>query len=96
MSGACFETPRDGLADILQGLGLCASLGDTARKGRTLGDEHAGLVRLQRHKQLHTWILLHLASADGSQTSLARYRWAPMSYEATGTPSFFFDHLTNV
>jgi hypothetical protein len=65
MSRACFETPSDGLADVIQGLGLRASLGDAARNGRALGDEHAGLVRLQRHKQLHTWILQHLASNDG-------------------------------
>jgi hypothetical protein len=65
MSRACFETPGDGLADIVQGLGLRASLGDAPRNGRALRNEHAGLVGLQRHEQLHTWILLHLAPDDG-------------------------------
>ncbi len=61
MSRACFETPSDGLADIIQGLGLRASLGDAARNGGALRNKHAGLVGLQRHEQLHTWILLHHA-----------------------------------
>lgn len=65
MSRARFETPSDGLADVIQGLGLGASLGDTARNGRARRNEHASLVGLQRYEQLHTWILLHLASGDG-------------------------------
>jgi len=68
MSRACFETPGDGLADVIQGLGFGAPLGNAARNGRALRNEHAGLVRLQRHKQLHTWILLHLASDDGASS----------------------------
>ena len=50
MSRACFETPGDGLADVIQGLGLCASLGDAARNGRALRNQHAGLVWPQRDK----------------------------------------------
>lgn len=65
MSRACFETRSDGLADVIQGLGLRASLGDAARNRRAFRNEHAGLVGLQRHEQLHTWILLHLAPDDG-------------------------------
>ena len=65
MSRACFETRRDGLADVIQGLGLRASLGDAARNRRALRNKHAGLVGLQRHEQLHTWILLHLAPDYG-------------------------------
>lgn len=65
MSGACFETPSDGFANVVQRLGLRAPLGDAARNGRALRNEHAGLVGLQRHEQLHTWILLHLAPDDG-------------------------------
>lgn len=65
MSRACFETPSDGLADVIQGLGFRAPLGNAARNGRALRNEHAGLVRLQRHEQLHTWILLHLGPDDG-------------------------------
>ena len=60
MSCACFEAPSDGLADVIQGLGLRASLGDAARNGRALRDEHAGLVGQQGHEQLQTWILLRL------------------------------------
>ena len=59
MSRACFQTPRDGLADVIQGLGLRASLGNAARNRRAFTDEHACLVGFQRHEQLHTWILLH-------------------------------------
>ena len=65
MSRACFETPCDGLADVIQRLGFRASLGNAARNGRALSNEHAGLVRFQRHEQLHTWILLHVAFDDG-------------------------------
>jgi hypothetical protein len=65
MSRACFETPGDGLADVIQGLGLRASLGDAARNGRALCNQNASLIGLQRHEQLHTWILLHLAPDDG-------------------------------
>jgi preprotein translocase subunit SecA len=65
MSRACFETPRNGLADVIEGLSVRGSLGDAARNGRVLRNEHAGLVGLQRHEQLHTWILLHLATNDG-------------------------------
>jgi hypothetical protein len=65
MSRACFETPSDGLANVFQGLGLWASLGDAAWNGRALSNEHAGLVGFQRHEQLHTWILLHVASYYG-------------------------------
>ena len=65
MSRACFETPGDGLADVIQGLGFGAPLGNAARNGRALRNEHAGLVRLQRHEQLHAWILQHLACDDG-------------------------------
>jgi len=54
MGRACFETPSNGLADVIQCFGLRASLGDAARNGRALRNEHAGLVGLQRHKQLHT------------------------------------------
>ena len=64
MSRACFETPGNGLANVIQGLGLRAPLGDAPGNGRALRNEHTGLVGLQRHEQLHTWILLHLAS-DG-------------------------------
>jgi len=60
MSRACFETPNDGFADVIQCLGLRGSLGDAARNGRALRNEHAGLVGLQCHKQLHTRILPHL------------------------------------
>ena len=67
MSRACFETPSDGLADVIQRLGLRASLGDAAGNGRALSDEHAGLVGFQRHEQLHTWILLQMPSLDWSQ-----------------------------
>lgn len=64
VSRACFETTGDGLAYVVQGLGLRASLGYAARNGRALSNEHASLVALQRHEQLHTWILQHLASGD--------------------------------
>ena len=64
MSRACFETPSDSLADVFQGLGLGASLGDAAGNGRALSNEHAGLVGFQRHEQLHTWILVHVASDE--------------------------------
>ena len=63
MSRTCFETPGTGLADVIQCLGLRASLGDAARNGRALRNEHASLVGLQGHEQLHTWILLHLLQA---------------------------------
>ena len=72
MSRARFETPSDGLADVFQGLRLRASLGDAAGNGRALSNEHAGLVGFQRHEQLHTWILLHVATDDRSQSSGAR------------------------
>jgi hypothetical protein len=65
MSCACFETPCDGLADVVQGLDLRASLGDAARDGRALRNEHTGFVGLQRHEKLHTWILQHLTSDHG-------------------------------
>ena len=65
MGRACFETTGDGLADVIQSLGLRASLGDAARNSGALRNEHAGLVGLQRHEQLHTWILLHLAPDYG-------------------------------
>jgi len=65
MSLVCFETPSDGLANVFQGLSFRASLGDAAGNGRAPSDQHAGLVGFQRHEQLHTWILLHVASADG-------------------------------
>ena len=58
MSCACFETPGNGLTDVIQCLGLRASLRDAARNGRALRNEHASLVGLQRHQQLHTRILL--------------------------------------
>jgi hypothetical protein len=64
MSGAGFERPGDGLADVFQGLGLRASLGDAAGNATALTDQHAGLVGFQRHEQLHAWILLHVASDD--------------------------------
>ena len=62
-SRACFETPSNGFADVVQGLGFRAPLGNAARNGRALRNKHAGLVRFQRHEQLHTWILQHLACA---------------------------------
>ena len=62
MSRAGFETPSDGLANVFQGLGLRASLGDAAGNGRTLGNQHAGLVGFQCHEQLHAWILRHVAA----------------------------------
>ena len=65
MSRACFETTGDGLAYVIQGLGLRASLGYAARNGRALSNEHSGFIGLQSHEQLHTSILLHLASDDG-------------------------------
>ena len=64
MRRAGFETPDDGLANVFQGLGFRASLGDAAGNGRTLGNQHAGFVGFQRHEQLHTWILRHVASDD--------------------------------
>ena len=67
MSRACFETSSDGLADVIQCLGLGASLGYAARNGRALSNEHACLIGLQRHEQLHNWILLHLAPHDEGQ-----------------------------
>ena len=70
MSRACFETPRNGFADVIQGLGFRASLGNAARDSRTLGNEHAGLVRFQGHEQLHTWILLRLPPAAVRQQRL--------------------------
>ena len=75
MSRACFETPSNGLADVIQSLGFRAPLGNAARNGRALRNEHAGLVKLQRHEQLHTWILQHLASDDG--VSDIQRRWSP-------------------
>ena len=54
MSGACFETTGDGLAYVIQGLGLRASLGYAAGNGRALSNKHAGLVGIQSHEQLHT------------------------------------------
>jgi hypothetical protein len=68
MSRASFETPSNGFAEVIQGLGLRASLGDAARNGRALRNEHAGFVELQRYEQLRTWILLHLASAHRAQS----------------------------
>jgi len=65
MSRAGFETPSDGLANVFQGLGLRASLGDAAGNGRALSNEHASLVGFQRHEQLHDWILLHVTSDAG-------------------------------
>ena len=65
MSRACFETSSDGLADIIERLGFRASLGYAARNGRALSNEHAAFIGLQRHEQLHTWILLHPAPDDG-------------------------------
>jgi hypothetical protein len=65
MNRARFETSSEGLANVFQGLGFRASLGDAAGNGRALGNEHAGLVGFQRHEQLHTWILFHVASEDG-------------------------------
>jgi hypothetical protein len=65
MSRAGFETPSNGLANVFQGLGFRASLGNAARNGRALRNKHAGLVGLQRYEQLHTWILLHLTPEDG-------------------------------
>lgn len=65
MSRASLETPCDGLANVFQGLGLRASLGDAAGNRMALSNQHAGLVGFQRHKELHTWILFHVASDDG-------------------------------
>ncbi len=65
MSRASFETPGNGLANVIQGLGLRASLGDAAGNGRALRNQHAGLVGLQRYEQLHACILLYLAPDDG-------------------------------
>jgi hypothetical protein len=70
MSRACFETADNGLADVIQSLGLRASLGDATRNGRALRNEHAGLVALERHEQLHTWILLYLAVRSNRVTPL--------------------------
>ena len=72
MSRACFETSGNGLADVIQCLGLRASLGDATRNGRALCNEHASLVGLERHEQLHTWILLYCAPNDGPQQGHAR------------------------
>lgn len=77
MSRACFETPNDGFADVIQGLGLRASLGDAAGNGRALRNEHAGLVGLQCHKQLHTRILPHwLLTMESSRHRRAGRRLA--------------------
>ena len=64
MSCPGFETPGDSLANIFQRLGFRASLGDAAGNRRALGNQHAGLVGFQRHEQLHTWILVHVASDE--------------------------------
>ena len=82
MSRACLETTSNGLADVIQGLSLRASLGDAARNGRALRNEHASLVGLQRHEQLHTWILLHLASGDGGPRQQGGGSSAPASTSA--------------
>ncbi|MDZ4802709.1 MAG: hypothetical protein SGI92_31495 [Bryobacteraceae bacterium] len=72
MSRACFETPNDGLADIIQGLGLRASLGDAARNGRALRNKHAGLVELQRHEHFIPGFYCTLLPTMESHTSAAR------------------------
>ena len=79
MSRACFETSGDGLADVVQCLGLRAPLRDAAWNGRALYDEHAGLVWLERHEQLHTCILLQLAS---NATVGSRPQRCPVSGDA--------------
>src|ERR1035438_1951367 len=40
------------------------SLRDAAGDRRALDDEHAGFVRLQRHEELHTWILSRCGSSS--------------------------------
>src|ERR1017187_3365463 len=62
MSRACRQATSDCFADIVEGLGFRSSLGDAAGNRRALDYEHAGFIRLQRHKELHTWILSRLWS----------------------------------
>ena len=72
-SRARFETPTNGLADVIQSFGLCAPLRDAARNGRAFRNKHAGLIELQRYKQLHMWILQHTASDDIAPASADCY-----------------------
>ena len=78
MSRACFETRSNGFANVIQDFSFRASLRNAAKNEKTLRNEHAGLVGLQRHEQLHTCILQHLASDNESQTSERRSP-APLS-----------------
>ena len=48
------QTTRNCLANILQSFSFRRPLGYTPRNCWTLGDNHAGLIRLQRNKELHT------------------------------------------
>ena len=50
MSSASFETTSDGFADIVEGLGFCASLRNATWDRRTLRNEHTGFVGFQRHE----------------------------------------------
>ena len=52
MRCARLQASSDGFADIIQGLGFCASLGGAAGNRRTFGNEHSGFVWLQRDKKL--------------------------------------------
>ncbi len=59
MSCPGLETAGDGFPDVLQGFVPGPALRDATGNGRAFGNEHPSLVCLKRHKELHTWILLH-------------------------------------
>ncbi len=63
MSCPSLKTAGDGFADIRQGFVLGPSLRDATGNSRAFRNEHPGLISLQRHKELHTWILLHIGVA---------------------------------
>ncbi len=65
ISRACLKAPRYSFADIVERFSFRASLRNAAWNCRALGYKHPGFIGLQRHKQLHTWILLHLDPDDG-------------------------------